>query len=335
MTEERPSVQLKIMEKEKIIELKNVKKNFGTVNVLNHFDLSINKGEFMTILGASGCGKTTLLRLIAGLEKVDEGKIYISNQDVTQLEPHERNVNMVFQSYALFPFMNVKDNIGYSLKIRKKKKSEIKEAVEKALDMVQLTGYEKRMPNQLSGGQKQRVAIARALVNQSEILLLDEPLSALDFNLRQQMQKELKQLQKKLGITFVYITHDQEEALNMSDQIVVMNQGKIEQIGTPEEIYNRPATEFVAEFVGKANILQYENKKIALRSEWIQVDQNSNLAQMQGIIVDKEFVMGLYKLMIQTQDGQKIEARSSNFSKFEIGEKVYLHWKAEKAVLLS
>ena len=305
-----------------MIKIKNVKKSFGNVHVLNDFSLTIHPGEFLTILGSSGCGKTTLLRIIAGLERVDAGQIWIQNQNVTELEASQRDVNMVFQSYALFPFMNVADNVGYSLKIKKVKKAEIQSAVQQALDLVQLSGYEKRMPNELSGGQKQRVAIARAIVNQAPILLLDEPLSALDASLRHQMQKELKQLQKKLGITFVYITHDQEEALNMSDRVVVMNEGKIEQIGTPHEIYNEPKTEYVARFVGKANIVELDGQKVAIRSEWVQLQKDGQ----DGIILDKEFAMGMYKLTIQKADGQIIEAKSVEFADFSIQDRVQISY---------
>ena len=314
-----------------MIKIENVNKSFGNVHVLDHFSLTIHKGEFITILGPSGCGKTTLLRLIAGLEKVDAGHIYIQDQDVTEREANQRDVNMIFQSYALFPFMNVADNVGYSLKIKKEKKEIIQKAVQEALQLVQLSGYEKRMPNQLSGGQKQRVAIARAIVNHSSILLLDEPLSALDASLRSQMQKELKQLQKTLGITFVYITHDQEEALNMSDRIVVMKEGKIEQIGTPQEIYNHPKTEYVATFIGKANILHLD-KTIAIHSEWIQVSKTTG--KIQGIILEKDFVMGMYKLTIQLEDGQKIEARHSELDAYEVQETVWISWKEDKACIL-
>lgn len=313
-----------------IIELKNIKKSFGPVKVLEHFNLSVHQGEFMTILGPSGCGKTTLLRLIAGLETVDEGKIYIEGKDVTELETHQRKVNMVFQSYALFPFMNVADNVGYSLKIRKVKKPEREEAIRQALQLVQLSGYEKRMPDQLSGGQKQRVAIARAIVNKSNILLLDEPLSALDASLRQQMQKELKQLQKKLGITFIYITHDQEEALNMSNRIVVMNEGNIEQIGTPQEIYNKPRNEYVARFVGKANILHFD-QTIALRSEWVQVHSSPVDSCYKGTILEHEFTMGMEKVTIQLEDGQILEAKASEFATTQENETVYVSWNPEKA----
>ena len=238
------------------LELKNIKKSFQEgEDVLESICLTAKKGEFVTLLGSSGCGKTTTLRIIAGLEQPDSGQVFLNGKDVTSLEPNQRNVNTVFQNYALFPHMNVADNIGYGLKLKKTSKAEISRRVKEMLELVQLAGFEKRKPSELSGGQRQRVAIARALVNNPEVLLLDEPLGALDLQLRRAMQHELKRLQKKLGITFIYITHDQEEAINMSDTIAVMNHGRFEQIGTPDEIYNHPKTSYVAMFVGNANIL--------------------------------------------------------------------------------
>lgn len=237
------------------LELKNIKKSFQEgEDVLESICLTAKKGEFVTLLGSSGCGKTTTLRIIAGLEQPDSGQVFLNGKDVTSLEPNQRNVNTVFQNYALFPHMNVADNIGYGLKLKKTSKAEISRRVKEMLELVQLSGFEKRKPSELSGGQRQRVAIARALVNNPEVLLLDEPLGALDLQLRRAMQHELKRLQKKLGITFIYITHDQEEAINMSDTIAVMNHGRFEQIGTPDEIYNHPKTSYVAMFVGNANI---------------------------------------------------------------------------------
>ena len=238
------------------LELKEIKKSFTEGEaVLDNISLEISKGEFITLLGSSGCGKTTTLRIIAGLEQPDAGSVWLDGREVTGLEPNQRDVNTVFQNYALFPHMNVAENIGYGLKLKKVPKSEIRKKVSQMLELVQLEGYEKRKPSELSGGQKQRVAIARALVNNPKVLLLDEPLGALDLQLRRAMQIELKHLQKKLGITFIYITHDQEEAINMSDRIAVMRDGSIEQIGTPDEIYNHPKTSYVATFVGNANIL--------------------------------------------------------------------------------
>ena len=239
-----------------LLELKNIKKSFTPgEDVLDDICLTVARGEFVTLLGSSGCGKTTTLRIVAGLEQTDSGSVWINGQDVTKLPPDKRDVNTVFQNYALFPHMNVAENIGYGLKLRKVPRGEIKKKVAQMLELVQLEGYEKRKPSELSGGQKQRVAIARALVNNPKVLLLDEPLGALDLQLRRAMQIELKHLQKKLGITFIYITHDQEEAINMSDRIAVMRDGCIEQIGTPDEIYNHPKTSYVATFVGNANIL--------------------------------------------------------------------------------
>ena len=238
------------------LELKEIKKSFSEGEAgLDNISLEISKGEFITLLGSSGCGKTTTLRIIAGLEQPDAGSVWLDGREVTGLEPNQRDVNTVFQNYALFPHMNVAENIGYGLKLKKVPKSEIRKKVSQMLELVQLKGYEKRKPSELSGGQKQRVAIARALVNNPKVLLLDEPLGALDLQLRRAMQIELKHLQKKLGITFIYITHDQEEAINMSDRIAVMKDGCIEQIGTPDEIYNHPKTSYVATFVGNANIL--------------------------------------------------------------------------------
>ena len=238
------------------LELKEIKKSFTEGEaVLDNISLEISKGEFITLLGSSGCGKTTTLRIIAGLEQPDAGSVWLDGREVTGLEPNQRDVNTVFQNYALFPHMNVAENIGYGLKLKKVPKSEIRKKVSQMLELVQLEGYERRKPSELSGGQKQRVAIARALVNNPKVLLLDEPLGALDLQLRRAMQIELKHLQKKLGITFIYITHDQEEAINMSDRIAVMKDGRIEQIGTPDEIYNHPKTSYVATFVGNANIL--------------------------------------------------------------------------------
>ena len=238
------------------LELKEIKKSFTEGEaVLDNISLEISKGEFITLLGSSGCGKTTTLRIIAGLEQPDAGSVWLDGREVTGLEPNQRDVNTVFQNYALFPHMNVAENIGYGLKLKKVPKSEIRKKVSQMLELVQLEGYEKRKPSELSGGQKQRVAIARALVNNPKVLLLDEPLGALDLQLRRAMQIELKHLQKKLGITFIYITHDQEEAINLADRIAVMRDGRIEQIGTPDEIYNHPKTSYVATFVGNANIL--------------------------------------------------------------------------------
>ena len=239
-----------------IIEITDLHKSFDRTEVVKGIDLQVYPGEFLTLLGPSGCGKTTTLRMIAGFEEADCGHIAIDGQDVTALPPYKREVNTVFQSYALFPLMNVYDNVAYGLTVKRLPKAEIREKVTQALKTVQLEGFEKRKISRMSGGQRQRVAIARALVNGPKVLLLDEPLGALDFKLRKQMQLELKRLQKQLGITFIYVTHDQEEAMTMSDRIAVMRAGEIEQLGTPSDIYNAPATRFVADFIGESNILE-------------------------------------------------------------------------------
>jgi spermidine/putrescine transport system ATP-binding protein len=239
---------------ENMVQLINVVKNYGSFKAVKNISLDIKRGEFLTLLGPSGCGKTTTLRMIAGFEEPTAGRILLEDRPVEEKLPHERNVNTVFQNYALFPHMNVFQNVAFGLVMKNTPKDEIKAKVAEAIYMVQLAGFEKRMPDQLSGGQCQRVAIARAIVNNPKVLLLDEPLGALDLKLRKQMQVELKHLQKQLGITFIYVTHDQEEALTMSDRIAVMNGGIIEQIGTPDEIYERPATRFVAGFIGETNL---------------------------------------------------------------------------------
>ncbi len=239
-----------------IVQLVNVDKWFEEDHIVKNCSLDIEEGEFLTILGPSGCGKTTMLRMISGFEHPTGGQILFAGSDMAGKEPYERDVNTVFQNYALFPNMNVADNIGYGLKVKKVPKEEIAKRVEEMLSLVRLEGYGKRRINQLSGGQKQRVAIARALINRPKVLLLDEPLGALDMKLRKQMQIELKSLQKQLGITFVFVTHDQEEALTMSDRIAVMSEGVIEQIGTPYDIYMDPKTRFVATFIGESNIFE-------------------------------------------------------------------------------
>lgn len=239
----------------KLIELKNISKSFGPDLVLDELDLYIRENEFVTLLGPSGCGKTTILRIIGGFETPDIGSVYFDGQDITKLPPNERQLNTVFQKYALFTHMTVAENIAFGLRIKKKDDEYIKEKIRYALDLVNLPGFENRMPDSLSGGQQQRIAIARAIVNEPKVLLLDEPLGALDLKLRQEMQYELIRLKNELGITFIYVTHDQEEALTMSDTVVVLNQGYIQQIGTPEDIYNEPTNAFVADFIGESNII--------------------------------------------------------------------------------
>jgi len=240
---------------EHIIDLVGISKSFGDNEVLHDLNLYIRKNEFLTLLGPSGCGKTTTLRIIGGFENPDSGSVLYNGKDIKDIPPNKRNFNTVFQKYSLFPHMNIYENIAFGLRIKKMEESEIEKKVKWALKLINLSGFEKRKPDSLSGGQQQRVAIARAIVCEPEILLFDEPLGALDLKLRQEMQHELKNLQQSLGITFIYVTHDQEEALTMSDTIVVMSEGKIQQIGTPVDIYNEPKNRFVARFIGESNII--------------------------------------------------------------------------------
>ena len=315
-----------------ILQLQQIRKSFANTEVLKGIDLEAGQGEFITLLGASGCGKTTTLRIIAGLELPDSGQVILEGHDITDWEPNKRDVNTVFQNYALFPHMNVADNVGYGLKIRKVPKAEIAERVERALRLVQLEEYGKRMPDQLSGGQKQRIAIARAVINEPKVLLLDEPLGALDLKLRRQMQLELKRLQKQLGITFIYITHDQEEAINMSDRIGVMHEGVLEQMGTPNEVYYRPRTSYVADFVGNANILHKNGETLAIRSENIRMDGESVCTQ-EAVVVEKSFAGGQLRILFRLSDGQLLTAsRYGIDNDMQAGETVKIGWDAKDAV---
>ena len=317
---------------ESILQLRQIRKSFENTEVLKGIDLEAGQGEFITLLGASGCGKTTTLRIIAGLELPDAGQVILEGQDITNCEPNKRDVNTVFQNYALFPHMNVSDNIGYGLKIRKVPKAEIERKVEQALRLVQLEEYGKRMPDQLSGGQKQRIAIARAVINEPKVLLLDEPLGALDLKLRRQMQLELKRLQKQLGITFIYITHDQEEAINMSDRIGVMHEGILEQLGTPNEVYYQPQTSYVADFVGNANILHKNGETFAIRSENILMTGETVCTQ-EAVVVEKSFAGGQLRILFGLPDGQTITAsRYGIDNDLQPGQQVKIGWDAKDAV---
>lgn len=308
----------------KIIELKNLSKNFGDNQVLKGIDLNIYENEFLTLLGPSGCGKTTILRIIAGFEEPSHGQVMFNGEDIAKVPAYKREVNTVFQKYALFPFLNVHDNVAFGLNLKKKDKKEIDEKVTKMLALVGLAGFGNRDITSLSGGQQQRVAIARALVNEPKVLLLDEPLAALDAKLRKGMQAELKKIQKEVGITFIFVTHDQEEALSMSDTIVVMNDGIIQQIGTPMDIYNEPQNRFVANFIGESNIIEgvmpkdclvvfddvqwecvdkgfkeNENIEVVLRPEDMQVVEPQD-GKVSGKIVSKIFMGVHYEYLVQT-----------------------------------
>lgn len=329
-----------------IIEVKGVSKFFGEKTALDHINLSIKKGEFVTILGPSGCGKTTLLRLIAGFQTASEGVICIAGKEITQTPPHKRPVNTVFQKYALFPHLNVYDNIAFGLKLKKLPKDVVLKKVKAALKMVGMTDYEYRDVNSLSGGQQQRVAIARAIVNEPEVLLLDEPLAALDLKMRKDMQMELKEMHKSLGITFVYVTHDQEEALTLSDTIVVMSEGRIQQIGTPTDIYNEPINSFVADFIGESNILNGVMVKdrlvhfcdrdfecvdegfgeqtpvdVVIRPEDLYIFPVSDMAQLRGVVQSCIFKGVHYEMVVLRQDYEFVV---QDYHAFEAGAEVGL-----------
>ena len=338
------------MSENNIITLENVSHSFGDKEVLEYINLSIKKGEFVTILGPSGCGKTTLMRLIAGFLKASEGKITISGKDMTLVPPHLRPVNTVFQKYALFPHLNVFNNIAFGLQLKKLPKDEIIKRVTQVLKIVTMTDYEERDVDTLSGGQQQRVAIARAIVNQPEVLLLDEPLAALDLKMRKDMQMEIKAMHKALNISFVYITHDQEEALTLSDTIVVMSEGKIQQIGTPTQIYNEPANAFVADFIGESNILngimikdnlvEFAGRKfecvdkdfapdepvdVVLRPEDIYIFELNDSAQFSGIVTSCIFKGVHYEMMVTTPEGY--EFMIQDYHSFAVGKNVGLRIK--------
>ncbi len=320
-----------------IIEIEQVQKNFSENNVISPLSLEIYSGEFLTILGPSGCGKTTLLRMIAGFEEPSSGVIKLNGEAINSLPPYKRDMNLVFQHYALFPHMNVERNIQFGLKMKGISLEEQKVRADEAMRLTQLTEFRNRKPSQLSGGQQQRVAIARAIVNNPKVLLLDEPLGALDFKLRKDLQRELKNLQRELGITFIYVTHDQEEAMSMSDRIVVMNNGKIEQIGTPKEIYQNPASKFVATFIGENNFFDKGVKEIAVRPENIKVSHTTNENNpYSGIIRDVEFVGTLNKIFINLHKHEQtiIVYQMPDQTSFNRNDKVEISWKSEDEVIM-
>ena len=330
------------------IQFDNVSRHFGTVKAVDQADINIHDGEFFSLLGPSGSGKTTCLRMIAGFDKPTSGRIFLYGQDVSDLPPFERNVNTVFQDYALFPHMNVGDNIAYGLMVKGVPKPERNERVDEMLDLVQLTGYGDRKPSQLSGGQRQRVALARALINHPKVLLLDEPLGALDLKLRQQMQVELKAIQQRVGITFIFVTHDQEEALTMSDRIALFNQGRIEQVGSPSEIYEHPASAFVAGFVGTSNLISGELAQrvtgkagtFSIRPEKIHMEKEnaeapSDSYSADGVVRDVVYLGLLTRYFVELDGGGEVVVVEQNLKTTSMdvlktkGQRTRLYWKKE------
>ncbi len=348
-----------------LLRLSGLEKSIEGTQILRGISLDVQPGEFVTLLGPSGCGKTTTLRIIAGLLSPDAGTVSLDGRDITNLVPEKRDVNTVFQNYALFPHMNVEKNISYGLRVRGVKKPEWQRRVAEMLRLVQLEGYEKRMPSQLSGGQRQRVAIARAVVLNPKLLLLDEPLGALDLKLRQQMQQELKDIQKRLGIAFIYITHDQEEALNMSDRIAIMREGQFEQIGTPEEIYEHPQTRFAAGFIGQTNLIEMdvqavsedgltlayggasvparraefpvrpgEKVALSLRTERIGYARTPlEACALPATLKSRHYAGGSMRAILKLETGREVLVlcQSAQRAEGEIGDRVYLSWNPAEA----
>jgi len=317
------------------ISVRGLTKRYGDVVAVDRVDLDIPAGEFFTMLGPSGSGKTTTLRLIAGFERPDDGRIELAGRDVASIPPFDRPVNTVFQDYALFPHMKVQENVEYGLRVKRVGQAERRRRAEEALEMVRLGGYGDRKPGQLSGGQRQRVALARAIVNQPQALLLDEPLGALDLKLRQDLQIELKELQQQLGMTFVYVTHDQEEALTMSDRIAVFNEGRIEQLGTPAETYEHPATEFVAGFIGTSNVIARNGRTFTVRPEKVRLLPFEADEGEPGTIRAVVYVGPATRFVVALDDGgelsvlqQNLETSSSDVHQME-GKRVRLAWRAD------
>ena len=326
------------------LRLQGVRKSYGQVVAVAGVDLTVEEGEFFTLLGPSGSGKTTLLRLIAGFERPDAGRIELAGRDVTSTPPYLRDTNTVFQDYALFPHMSVADNIGYGLRVKGVAKPAREKRVQRALEMVRLAGLGHRRPNQLSGGQRQRVALARAIVNQPRVLLLDEPLGALDLKLRQAMQIELKSIQERLSMTFIYVTHDQEEALTMSDRLAVMSNGQIEQIGVPVDVYERPATEFVAGFIGISNVITRNGVRLVVRPEKIRMlaegeDPGPGMTVEPGQVEQVIYVGMTTRYLVHLERGEHLVAVRQNMDalgdaqKFE-GRPVRLAWSKEHTFVL-
>jgi putative spermidine/putrescine transport system ATP-binding protein len=312
------------------VVLSGVRKTYGEVVAVDGVDLEIGRGEFFTMLGPSGSGKTTTLRLVAGFERPDAGRVELRGTDITGAPPFARDVNTVFQDYALFPHMSVAENVAYGLRIRRVRRRERRERVAEALQLVRLVGFEGRRPSQLSGGQRQRVALARAIVNQPQVLLLDEPLGALDFKLRQEMQIELKRIQRELGMTFLYVTHDQEEALTLSDRLAVFNHGRVEQVGPPAEVYEHPATEFVAGFVGVSNVLERDGRRFTIRPEKIRMLADGGGEP--GTVREVVYVGMVTRYLVELDQGGELAVIRQNLEETsaqvleERGRRVMLTW---------
>jgi len=299
------------------ISVRGLTKRYGDVVAVDGVDLDIRAGEFFTMLGPSGSGKTTTLRMIAGFEMPDEGSIELAGEDVSRLPPYDRPVNTVFQDYALFPHMTVQQNVEYGLMVKKVKKGDRRTRAEEALEMVRLAGYGDRKPGQLSGGQRQRVALARAIVNRPKVLLLDEPLGALDLKLRQEMQIELKSIQREVGITFVYVTHDQEEALTMSDRLAVFNEGRIEQVGPPAEVYEHPQSEFIAGFVGVSNVIERDGRRYTVRPEKLDLLEDAGEPEAgshveAGVVRDVQYVGPVTRYHVTLDRGGELQVLAQN-----------------------
>ena len=313
-----------------LIDLQGITKSFDGELILDDLSLAIRENSFVTLLGPSGCGKTTTLRIIGGFERPDKGRVLFEGKDITDLPANKRQLNTVFQKYALFPHMNIADNIAFGLRIRKKSEEYIRDKIQYALKLVNLQGYEKRSVNSLSGGQQQRIAIARAIVNEPRVLLLDEPLGALDLKLRQEMQYELIRLKNELGITFIYVTHDQEEALTMSDYVVVMNQGYIQQAGTPEQIYNEPENAFVADFIGDSN----KPVDVVIRPEDVEIlDENDDRAILHGTMTHIIFKGEIYEMECTTANGFEWLVHSTEMH--EVGTKVGIYVKPSNIQIMN
>jgi putative spermidine/putrescine transport system ATP-binding protein len=327
------------------VRLTGLRKRYGEVTAVDGIDLEIGRGEFFTMLGPSGSGKTTTLRVIAGFERPDEGTVELRGRDVSKLPPYARDVNTVFQDYALFPHMTVQENVEYGLRVKKVPKAERRRRAGEALELVRLEAFAARKPSQLSGGQRQRVALARAVVNRPQALLLDEPLGALDLKLRQQLQVELKRIQQELGITFVYVTHDQEEALTMSDRLAVFSDGRIEQVGAPAEVYEHPASEFIAGFVGVSNVLERSGRRFTVRPEKIRILWEGEEAERdatveEGTVSAVVYVGSVTRYHVELDAGGELTVVSQNLESGSAevlerqGSRVRLHWRPEHVFVI-